>query len=336
MRLKWIYFLLWGFAFCPPAAVMGDPPRLVVAPADFPPLPRGVTSFGGAVAGDSLYIYGGNYGGAHEYSREDQSGDLWRLDLKRPEKWERLFAGPKLQGLSMVEFKGRLYRVGGFSAKNQEGDAEDLRSQVDFARLSSDKQAWEALPALPEPRSSHDAATIGDTLYVVGGWNLQGKSADAKWHDTAFAVNLAAEALEWKPIAAPPFKRRALALAAWEGKLYAIGGMQQTAGPTTAVAVYDPKRNGWSEGPPLPGREMEGFGASAFACGRALYVTCFSGAVHRLARDGVQWEPAGQLAHPRFFHRLLPWGDTRLVVVGGSNMTTGKIVELELLSVRNH
>jgi len=39
------------------------------------------------------------------------------------------------------------------------------------------------------------------------------------------------------------------------------------------------------------------------------------------------------IAHPRFFHRLLPWRDKRLVVVGGSDMATGKTVELEMLSI---
>jgi N-acetylneuraminic acid mutarotase len=303
------------------------------SPANFPPLPRGVTSFGGAVVGDSLCIYGGNYGSAHEYAKEGQSGDLWRLDLARPEKWERLPGGPKLQGLAMVAHQGRLYRVGGFSAENNEGEEELLRSQADFARYSFDSQAWEPLPALPEPRSSHDAALVGDSLYVVGGWNLQGRGADAKWHDTALAVDLSSDALAWKPIAPPPFKRRALALAAWGDKLCAIGGMQEQGGPTTAVAVYDPQQDAWSEGPRLPGGGIEGFGASAFGCDGAVYITTLSGAIQRLPRGADRWQYLGQLEHPRFFHRLLPWGEERLVVVGGGNMTTGKVVELELLSV---
>lgn len=314
-------------------ALRFEPSKLSPSPASFPPLPRGVTSFGGAVAGDSLCIYGGNYGSAHDYSKEDQSGDLWRLDLAHPEKWERLQGGPKLQGLAMVEYQGRLYRVGGFSAQNQEGEELVLRSQADFARYSFDSQAWQALPALPEPRSSHDAAVVGDSLYVVGGWNMQGRGADAKWHDTALVVNLASDVLEWKPIAPPPFKRRALALAACGDKLCVIGGMQEQGGPTTAVAVYDPQKDAWSDGTRLPGAGIEGFGASAFACDGAIYITTLSGAIQRLSRGGENWEFLGQLEHPRFFHRLLPWGDNRLVVVGGGNMTSGKAVELELLSV---
>ncbi|MCE9582966.1 MAG: DUF4198 domain-containing protein, partial [Planctomycetes bacterium] len=201
------------------------PARLTPTSAGLAPLPEGVTSFGGAIHGDVLYVYGGNYGSAHEYSNADQSGDLWKLDLKHPLKWEQLTGGPKLQGLAMVEYKGSLYRIGGFTAMNKDGDPADLRSQPGVARFDTRKQAWEDVAPLPEGRSSHDAAVIGDTVYVVGGWNLQGQSSTSKWHETALALNLAAEKPEWKPIASPPFKRRALALGAWNGKLYCIGGM---------------------------------------------------------------------------------------------------------------
>lgn len=296
-----------------------------------PELPKGTTSFGGAVSGDALYVYGGNYGDAHSYSSESQSGDLWKLDLKNPGKWEQLAGGSKLQGLSMVEYKGDLYRVGGFTATNKPDQDEDLRSQAEFARYSIKSGQWEMLTALPEPRSSHDAAVVSHTLYVVGGWNLQGGSRNTYWHTTACAADLSAPTIEWKKIADPPFTRRALALAEWNGRLYCIGGMSQSEGPTTAVAIYDPKSGTWSEGPALHGSGMDGFGSSAFACEGSLYVTTISGSIQRLSGDGGHWEFMGQLNHPRFFHRLLPWQGSQLVIVGGSNMSSGKVQALELL-----
>jgi len=232
----------------------------------------------------------------------------------------------------MVEHRGYLYRVGGFTAMNKPGDPQDLRSQADFARFNTQTQTWEALPSLPEARSSHDAAVVGDTLYVVGGWNLQGRSSESKWQDTALAMNLGNETYAWRTIAPPPFKRRALALAELDGRLYCVGGMQEKGGQTTAVAIYDSAKDAWSEGPALIGGGMEGFGASAFTCQGALYVTTMSGSVQRLARDGTDWEYLGQLAHPRFFHRVLPWRNEKLVVVGGGSMTAGKVLELEILA----
>ncbi len=307
------------------------PARLSPVAHHLPELPQGSTSLGAAVAGDALYVYGGNYGDAHSYSRDDQSGDLWMLDLNKPAQWQKLPGGPKLQGLALVEHDGMLYRVGGFTAMNEEGADDDLHSQDTVARFDPQKRVWEDLPRLPEPRSSHDAAVLNGVLYVVGGWNMQGAGAEAKWHDTVHALDLKADQLEWKTVAAPAFKRRALAVAAWNGKLYCIGGMQERGGITSAVAVYDPTQDAWSEGSAILSGPMDGFGASAFACGKDLYVTTISGSVQRLAQDGSRWEFLGQLAHPRFFHRLVPWKD-QLIVVGGGDMSVGKITEVEVIA----
>lgn len=309
-----------------------QPLAMIPANHTFPPLAKGTTSFGGAVIGDTLYVYGGNYGSAHSYSEEDMSGELWTLDLNGSGKWQAGASGQRLQGLAMVAYGGRLIRVGGFRAINKEGEKENLRSQPEVARLSTDGKSWEQLTPLPAGRSSLDAAVIGDKLYVVGGWNLQGGSRDAVWHDTLLAADLKAEPLVWKPVSTPPFKRRALAAAGWQGKLYCVGGMEEQGAPTTAVAVYDPATNKWSEAPNLLGGPMEGFGSGAFATEHGLFVTTMSGAIQKLSADGSAWQVVGQLAHPRFFHRLLPWQGSKMVVVGGSNMTTGKIEDLELLA----
>jgi hypothetical protein len=78
---------------------------------------------------------------------------------------------------------------------------------------------------------------------------------------------------------------------------------------------------------------MDGFGAAAFTARGGLYVTTLSGSIQRLSDDGQRWKFLGQLAHPRFFHRLLPWQGHSLVVVGGGDMSVGKIAELELLRI---
>ncbi|MGQ0635640.1 MAG: Kelch repeat-containing protein [Planctomycetaceae bacterium] len=308
------------------------PPQMERSAHNWPALARGVTSFGGAVDGNWLYVYGGHYGRAHQYSRDEQSGDFLRLNLREPQAWEPLPGGPKLTGLTLVEHRGQLYRVGGFTAKNGADEDESLWSQAGFARFNPQTPRWVDLPSLPEGRSSHDAAVVNGRLYVVGGWNMQGKD-ETRWHDTAWAFDLSADGGEWKPLPAPRFHRRALALAEWQQRLYCVGGMQEQGGPTTAVAVFDPATNEWSEGPALLGTGMDGFGASAFASSGALYATTMSGSVLRLTERGRDFEFVGQLQNPRFFHRLLPWRESGLVVVGGAGMSTGKILSLELLGV---
>ncbi|WP_397571810.1 hypothetical protein [Schlesneria sp. T3-172] len=297
-----------------------------------PPLDPGVTSFGAAIIDNTLYVYGGHFGKPHHYSKDGQSANLMKLDLSHPSKWEVASTGPKRTGLAAVAHGGKFYRIGGFEARNAEADKQSLWSMSDFARFDPKTNQWETLPSLPEGRSSHDALVIGNILYVVGGWELQGEG-ESKWHDTAYTVDLSADQLEWKSLPQPPFQRRALALGEWQGKVVAVGGMQSKGGTTTATAIYDPKTQAWAAGPKLNGEDMDGFGSSAFLCADKLCVTTFSGSIQILSDDGSKWVNAGKVAHPRFFHRMLPLNATQALIVGGANMKTGKIIELETIPV---
>ncbi|MEQ8785658.1 MAG: kelch repeat-containing protein [Pirellulaceae bacterium] len=301
--------------------------------SSYPELPKDVTSFGGAVLGDALYIYGGHQGDAHSYSHDEQGDVLQRLDLAKPKAWETLAKGPHLQGLAMVAHGGKLYRVGGFTAKNAAGEEHDLWSQDSVACFDPADGKWRDLPSLPEPRSSHDAAILGDKLYVAGGWALRGED-DSKWHDTAWVMDLAADKPTWKALPKPPFQRRALALAAHDGKLYVIGGMQPKGGPSTRVDVFDPQTGGWSEGPSLPGEPIEGFGSSAFATAGKLYVSTIRGNLQRLSDDGSKWQLVRELETARFFHRMLPIAEGKFVLVGGANMSIGKFGHLDVVEVK--
>jgi N-acetylneuraminic acid mutarotase len=297
------------------------------------PLAQAVTSFGGAVDGDTLYIYGGHTGGAHSYSADEQGHTLLSLKLDGSGAWESLADGPGLQGLALVAHNGTLYRLGGFSAKNAKGEENLLVSNADVAAVSTTGGEWQALPSLPEPRSSFDAAVQGDTIYVIGGWQLRGEE-DSIWHTTAWKLDLSQAAPEWSAIPSPPFQRRALAVADFDGKIYAIGGMQSEGGPTTKTSVFDPATGNWTDGPSLVGEQgMTGFGASAFATGGRLYVSTHDGELQRLSEDGAAWEIVQKLPTARFFHRMLPVNDHQFVVVGGANMGSGKFTDLELIDV---
>ena len=299
---------------------------------DLAPLPAPVTSFGAAVADGFLYTYGGHLGTTHKYSSDDQSGQLLRLNLAQPTAWEVVAEGPKRTGLAMVAHAGKLYRIGGWEAKNRKGEKQSLHSQDDFARFDAKSGRWQPLAALPSGRSSHDAAVLGDKLYVVGGWKMAGPS-DREWHSTALVCDLSQAQPQWKEIAAPPFTRRALAVAAYEGKLYAIGGMDDSSDTTTAVSIYDPQSNAWVSGPKLPGKPIEGFGASAFGTAGGLFATTTTGVISRLADDGKSWMVVGKLNHPRMSHRLVAGDDGKLYVVGGTSRG-GKVKEVELISLR--
>ena len=305
-------------------------------PANLPDLPEDLTSFGAAITGGRLYVYGGHTGGAHSYSKEEQSDRLWSVDLSQGKdgQWEKLPSGPTLQGLALVAHDGRLIRIGGFTAVNEEGEDHDLQSQSTVASFDPKSQTWTNLADLPEPRSSLDAAVLGDKVYVFGGWNLQGESDQSEWHDTAWSLDLSDASAKWQPLASPGFERRAISVAAHQGKLYVIGGMTSDNETTTEVAVYDPASDSWSKGPELPGTGMSGFGSSSFATGGHLYVTTMDGFVNQLSEDGKIWHTIAKTDRERFFHRMLPLSDHELLMIGGASMEVGKFSPIDLIEVK--
>ncbi len=297
-----------------------------------PALPQAITSFGAALVGESMYVYGGHYGKAHHYSQNGQSGQLLRLNLKTPTKWDEASSGPRLQGLAMVAHEGKLYRTGGFIARNQEDEEQDLWSVADFVRFDPRSEKWEELPAMPFSRSSFDAVMLGDVMYVAGGWELRG-AKETLWQETAYAIDLSQPTLKWQQLPPPPFKRRAVSLGTIDDKVLVIGGMQPDGKVTTKTAIYNPAAGRWSEGPKLPGDDMEGFGTACCTAGERLYVSTISGKLLRLSDDRNSWQLVEKLRDDRFFHRMLPLDDQRLILLGGASMQTGKFSSVTTVKI---
>lgn len=309
--------------------------KVKVVATKFAELPEELTSFGAAVSGKTLFVYGGHTGAAHSYSIEEQSDRLWSLDLADPDaKWQNRSTDTRLQGLALVPWKDGVVRIGGFTAMNKEGDDHDLRSQTSVAVFDPTTNVWSKRAPLPEPRSSFDAAVLGNTAYVFGGWQLQGTQGDTSWHDTAWSLDLSDEKAEWQALKSPEFERRALSVAAFDEKLYVIGGMQSDGETTTRVAVYDPATQSWKQAPSLPGQGMAGFGSAAYAVGDSLYVSTIGGFVHRLTSGAEAWKTVAKVDPGRFFHRMIPHeGD--LLMVGGANMQIGKFTDIERIELQD-
>jgi len=289
-----------------------------------PDCPVAVTSFGAAVCEGYLYVYGGNTGDAHTYSAEGQNNQFRRVKLESGSKWESLGEVPRRQGNALVSYKGKVYRIGGFEAKNElDEDDEVIVSTKDFAVFDPTTKKWTDLVSLPEPRSSFDAVVAGDMLYVVGGWALDGERDDSQWHGTAWQMDLSKDKLEWTSMPAPP-ERRANSLAELDGKVYLIGGMGDDARPTQSVMVFDCEKQAWTEGPKLPGMSMDGFGTSSFNVGGRIVVSTFGGQVVQLSEDGKSWDRIDKLETGRFFHRLVAVNDKQFAILGGTSPRSEK------------
>jgi len=302
-----------------------------------PPMPEPVTSFGAAVSDGWLYVYGGNTGKAHEFNRDCVKGDFFRLKLSEGASWEKLPGGPGLLSCSLESWKGGVIRIGGMTASNAKGEKNDLHSTDEVLHFDPSKNAWEPLIPLPEPRSSHDSTILGDTLYVGGGWRLQGEGGETdgsngeQWHRTLLSLDLRAPEKGWKS-QPQPFEKRALAAVAYSGRVWFLGGIDSRDDLSTGVDWFDPASGHWGKGPDLPKSPMGGFGMAACVEGGQLFISPFSGKVSVLSADETHWETVTTLKPSRFFHHLLPMGGGRLIALGGSN-DKGHVKDLEIVSV---
>lgn len=295
----------------------------------YPPLPEAVSSLGAAVCNGSLYVYGGHRGRTHEYSTETVSGALRRLDLTTGQGWQELPGGPGLQGLALVAHEGRIIRIGGMQPRNNAGEKSDNRSVTSVASYDPATRTWTALPDLPAGRSSHDAVVLGDRLFVVGGWKMNGGGTKPDWHDTALELNLTNPKAGWQSIK-QPFRRRALTAAAYDNKVYVIAGLTEDAETELTVDIYDPAQRKWTTGPSIPGPLGNGFTPAACVAGGRLYLSGADGKVSRLTEKGNAWEEVGMLQRPRFVHRMAAAAPDRLVVVGGASRA-GNVALVEVV-----
>ena len=284
-------------------------------PARLAPLPEAASSFGAVACDGWLYAYGGHIARTHTYSTEAVSGQFHRLNLADGKTWEKLASGPGLQGMNLATHGGKIYRIGGMQPRNKPGDEADMRSTAECASFDPATKTWTQIPSLPEPRSSHDVAVVGDNLFVIGGWNMEGAEGD-DWLDKMLVMDLKAENPQWQ-VLDQPFERRALIVAVHKDKIYVIGGFNENEEPILRVEIYDPASNSWSQGPELPGKEINGFAPAACTLNDRLYASVADGRLYRLNEENQSWEEIARTT-PRIVHRLIPDG-SRILVVGGAN-----------------
>jgi N-acetylneuraminic acid mutarotase len=273
-------------------------------------MPVGLTTVGATALGDDVYVLGGYAGTPHEYSQRDQSREFYRLDMKT-HRWDKLAGVGPIQSVVLVNDGRYIYRVGGMIARNAPGQPQDMHSLADVARFDPEKNAWQALTSLPEPRSSHQAVLYGTKLIVVGGWKLFGGTYDSEWHQTMATCDLAEPQCSWK-VEPMPFATRAHGAAVYHDKLYVLGGLTPKDG-TDDVHVYDLKTGTWSDAPALPKGNLT---ICAAVYEGQLYANGGDGKLYRLSPDGSAWDVAGELAFPRTFHQLIE-GPRGLIAVGG-------------------
>jgi len=293
------------------------------------PLPTAVTSFGIAHVANSAYVLGGYHGTPHAYSREGQSDQILRLNLKTGDRWEVVGTMKRaLQGLAAVAYNERICQFGGTHASNSKNEPTDMRS-VDTARCFDTKtKTWSELPPLPEPRSSHDATLIGDTVYVAGGWNLKGSPKNAEWSTEVLSLDLSTPEAEWTKHAAPA-QIRAVGVGAAGDYLVIAGGLSPRGAPSSEVHLFNLRTKEWLKGPDFP---SDAFGLAVVGQRDKIFASARDGMMRTFSPGDTKWTELRPLALPRFFHQLLPTNEGLLVVGGiGGMHTRGRTRPVELL-----
>jgi N-acetylneuraminic acid mutarotase len=107
--------------------------------------------------------------------------------------------------------------------------------------------AWLTRAPMPTPRNAFGIATVKGKIYVAGGWGFTGPDQQGVLN-VLEVYDVAADT--WTPRASMPTARNALAAAAVNGKIYAMGGWTGTE-VTAKVERYDPATDTWTEVRPM-------------------------------------------------------------------------------------
>ncbi|WP_437911757.1 kelch-like protein [Sorangium sp. So ce302] len=289
-------------------------------PRRYPDLPEAVSSFGAALADDTIYTYGGNLGGG--FAAEHQSTGFRRLSLAQGGAWEDLGAVEHLESIALVAHGGFIYRIGGLRVDSAIDEPEVLTSVATVQRYDPREGTWQAMPDLPEGRSGHGAVVVGDRLYVVGGWTLAGPG---ELLTRGVVLDLSTPDAAWVPLPEAPFTLRSLGVARRGDTIYALGGVGEGMAFSGEVYRFDTKTEAWSPGPALPSEiPIAGFGATACNDEQDLYINIADG-LFRLNAAGDGWEPAGALEFTRYFSPLICPGDGEVIVLGGRSAADNEL-----------
>ena len=317
---------LLGSAICLTGFVMANDRAELFWEQD---MPLEMVSFGACESDGYLYIHGGHKGKAHTYSKNNHENVFYRIKLEPKGELEKLKPGTPSQGYAMVTHRGRILKVGGSQATNDPDEGHNLHSLDLIESYNPKTNNWSIRGKLPEPRSSHEAVVIDDTLYVFGGWDY-GNGREA-WLG-CISADLSKEKLTWKQLPDMPVDRRAFSIAHDDLYVYLLGGMDDE-GTMNYFDFYDIKKEEWARGPEVPSKGgLKAFGSAAGFWNGSVYASDSGDVLHRYDVVEEKWHKGSRLTTARFFHRIVFYNG-EMYVIGGTSRKTGAVNTIEKISV---
>ncbi|WP_069463869.1 carboxypeptidase regulatory-like domain-containing protein, partial [Actinacidiphila rubida] len=157
------------------------------------------------------------------------SGTVWQELPEYPEQ---------VMDNASATYQGRTYSVGGV---DKILGGQWVRNSYVY---DPSKGAWSTIAPLPVPLESPAAAFVDGTLYVAGGWALQGTSAVPV--STVYAYHPASDT--WTRAADLPSPLAAASTAVLDGRLYVIGGCPDACDTVSSHTYrYTPATDSWQQ-----------------------------------------------------------------------------------------
>jgi hypothetical protein len=137
-------------------------------------------------------------------------------------------------------WNGRIVVVGGLHPSNVTNDQTFLYDPA--------TDSWDNGPALPVPLHHTTLTSLGDRLYLVGGYSNPGTGG---WIPQAGVWSLGPDDEEWVPEPELNTARGALAVASTGDRLIAMGGVGPDAEFLASTEIFEPGAPAWEPGPDL-------------------------------------------------------------------------------------
>lgn len=155
-------------------------------------------------------------------------------------RWEMFATMPiRRLDLSAVTLDNHMYVVGG----QHSADSKATDSIGTIHRYNPRFDSWEQLHPMLKRRALFTLDSLNDSIYAVGGKNMQGSLASVECFDP--------DKNAWDYVSHLPLPLFGHASAVYDGKLYITGGVVSGRSFSSALQCYDPFIDKWSYYPPM-------------------------------------------------------------------------------------
>ncbi len=205
------------------------------------------------------------------------AADRWTrvADLNTPQQFH-----------SVVVAGGKVYAVGGGQTRGIEASA--------FEVYDPDADRWDILPGMPTSRIFLAATALDGKIYTISGIRIAPDMIVDDFDPTVEAFDLTTQT--WARRADLPTPRNRFAAVAFDGRIYAIGGLTPD-GDTGIVEAYDPATNQWTRKADMP-TPRHGHG---IAVANGLIIVVGTGPVEAYDPAMGRWMPLANVPVERRF-----------------------------------